>query len=166
MKVRNAVARTVATRMAAEGDRLPLRIAAIGIAAITVLKVEEGKVARHDGDAAQIQGRGARQNLHQPPGGLKKTRALLEQPPKAWWPGLFRSSGTIGLACAGDPHALGATDRGITAVGSVPNRSSPSEDIHAAPASAAPPSLIAFDVPKHPMVVSRYFGYSEMKSQA
>src|SRR4029077_12715821 len=119
MKVRNAVARTVATRMAAEGDRLPLRIAAIGIAAITVLKVEEGKMARHDGDAAQIQGRGARQNLHQPPGGLKKTRSLLEQPPKAWWPGLFRSSGTIGLACAGDPHALGATDRGITAVGSV-----------------------------------------------
>ena len=76
-------------------------------------------MARHDADAAQLQCRSARKNIYPRSGRLKETGAFLQQPPKARRPDFFRLWRTIGLPGPRKPHALGATDRGVTGVGGV-----------------------------------------------
>ena len=54
MKMRRAITRTRAARMTAEGDGLALFVAAIRIAAIAALQLDQGKMPRFDPDAAQL----------------------------------------------------------------------------------------------------------------
>src|SRR5215207_5536458 len=54
MKMRRAVARTRAAWMAAEGDGLTLLIATVGVTAIALLQLDQGKMPRLDLDAAQL----------------------------------------------------------------------------------------------------------------
>src|SRR5215213_606977 len=54
MKMRRAVARTRAAWIAAEGDGFSLLIAAVGVTAIALLQLDQGKMPRLDPDAAQL----------------------------------------------------------------------------------------------------------------
>src|SRR4051812_36608650 len=54
MKMRRAVTRTRAARMAAEGDGFALFVPAVRIAAIAVFEFDQGKVTRIGFDAAQL----------------------------------------------------------------------------------------------------------------
>src|ERR1700736_2390144 len=52
--MRRAGADTFPPRMTAEGDSFALLVAAIGIAAIAGLEIDQRKMPRHDFDAAQL----------------------------------------------------------------------------------------------------------------
>ena len=69
LEMRAAITRTRAARMTAEGDSLTLFIAAIGIAAIAVLQLDEGKMPRFDANASQLD--------YQHPAGFRRLREEL-----------------------------------------------------------------------------------------
>src|ERR1700686_1760633 len=54
MKMRRAVARAVAPRMAAKGDGFALRVAAVGVAAVAGFEIDQGEMPRHDLDTAEF----------------------------------------------------------------------------------------------------------------
>src|SRR6478672_7985020 len=66
MKMRNAVARTRAPGVTAKSDGFTLPVTAVGIAAIVAFKLDQGKMARIDFDAAQFDGLHATENRHRP----------------------------------------------------------------------------------------------------
>src|SRR5271169_4088674 len=120
MKMRRAVARALAPRVTAEGDRLALFVATVGVAAVAGREVNERKVTRRGFDASELC------RLRS----LEIGRRLQEfgnmarfVPPRCfclrfcfWGPPGQVLGPLVGPGGTDEPHAPGAADRGTAGI--------------------------------------------------
>src|SRR2546421_1890560 len=117
MEMWRGLAGVLPPRMAAEVDRLSIRVAAIRITAIARFEIEERKMAGHEFDTAQFWRLGSFEHRHSrnkfrsvPLARLMQARRFSPTPPGPT-PRQF-----FGRAKAGKPHALGATERRVPGI--------------------------------------------------